>query len=107
MSYNSAEEWSLEELPENLAVLTCTHVTEQGDLPAFVDYNGGHLTVFCSRGEKHEDEAEYRMVALSCMLSDFSGLKQVALIGGYSSATKLSNGSWRTKLQEPWDEEEE
>ena len=105
MTPGQDEQWKLSELPSNLAALTCSHILEAHAEPAFVDYNGGHLTIFCEIGENHEDEDDYRMAALQTLLSDHPGLHDVRLIGGCSRAVRDAAGVWQTSLQSAWEEE--
>ena len=105
MTVDEGEHWALEELPGNLAALTCTHVLDRDATPAFVDYNGGHLTIFCERGEDHPDKVEYRMMVPSHFLERYQSLGGVRLLGGHSRAELDNSGRWRMSLQPQWDEE--
>ncbi len=105
MSAEDEEQWALEELPGNLATLTCAHILEHNAEPTFVDYNGGYLTIFCERGEDHQEEAELRMICVSDFLERYQSLQEVRLVGGYSRAELDKFGRWHMSLQPARDEE--
>lgn len=103
--WHKDEEWGLDELPPNLATLTCTHLLEEGAPPAFVDYNEGDLTIFCPKGADHMDESAYRMVCLSHFLGKDSPLHATRLVGGCSMA-ELQDGRWKITLTSPHPQED-